>query len=108
MMNVTRNALRNTVPADCPLRLIWNAPSRLSTFGGLFSEQPRRPEDKDDNQQREHLRFGPARVPDPIGEGGHQPDQHAAEEGALNVADATHHGSCEAVQAIPKALEEPG
>src|SRR5205085_5951388 len=106
MMNVTRNALRKTLPADCPLRL--SPKNWLRAFGCFFTKDSSRLEDQDHDQQREHHRLGPARVDDTVGNGGRQADDHAAQEGALDVADAAHDGRGKAVQAIAEALEEPG
>src|SRR5438309_2466928 len=106
MMNVTRNALRKTVPTDWPLRLSPN--NELRAFGCFFTEQTSRLEDQDHDQQCEHYRFGPAWVDDAVGDRGREADDHPAQERALDVADATHHGGGETVQTVAEALEVPG
>src|SRR5919202_5273532 len=106
MMNVTRNALRKTDPTDCPLRL--SPKNGLGAFGCFFTKYSSRFEDQDHDQQCEDHGFGPAGVDDAVGNRRGHADEHAAQEGALDVADAAHHGGGEAVQTVAEALEEPG
>src|SRR5919202_2196461 len=96
MMNVTRNALRKTLPTDCPLRLSPN--NGLRAFGCFFTQYSSRFEDQDHDQQCKHHGFGPARVDDAVRNGRGHADEHASEEGALDVADAAHHRRGEGVQ----------
>src|SRR5207245_6620733 len=106
MMNVTRNALRKTVPTDWRLRLSPN--NELRAFGCFFTEQTSRLEDQDHHEQCEDYRFGPAWVDDAVGDRRRETDDHPAQESALDVADATHHGGGETVRAVAEALEVQG
>src|ERR671936_768984 len=106
MMNVTRKALRSTLAVDWPLRRSANR--ELRPFGGFFTQQPSRFEDQDDDEQGEDDRLGPTRVDQRVRNRGDQTNEHSAQEGALDVADAAHDRRGKAVQTIAEALKEPG
>src|SRR5262245_4093583 len=90
--------------------LFWSVAGRgmsLAGLPGLLAEESLRPEDHDQDEVDEDDRRRPRAADPVVGDLLDDPDDEAAEHGALEVPDAAEHGGGEGDQAGLEALEVP-